>query len=279
MANQLTKREAIVYLGLDPKTFSNYFTSAAEFPCLPRKTPSGRFFFDESVLRDWKESYHWRTENLSLNDYALCLDFALAKHFTNYVTSDFGTGRQREFGQKITNWIKGQLGEIAVSKFFQKEFGVKVQLDFEIRPGIVRQDIIAVEEGGKMRAPKIGVGIKSSKPKNAYLILSENEIGVEGRISDVYIFCRPAIPDDHLLRISKEKIIEIVKTKPHYSKYKELMPNFTDIPCEVAGWCFYRELEKVTQIPGQNFDGIRWVRQSGMLRKSKESWRDLIKML
>jgi len=45
------------------------------------------------------------------------LDFALAQHFRGYVLSDWGTARQREFGQKITNWVKGQLAESAVKKF------------------------------------------------------------------------------------------------------------------------------------------------------------------
>ncbi len=46
--------------------------------------------------------------------------------------SDWGTARQREFGQKITNWVKGQLAEVAVKKFFKKEFNVDVELDFRI---------------------------------------------------------------------------------------------------------------------------------------------------
>lgn len=47
--------------------------------------------------------------------------------------SDFGTGRQREFGQKITNWVKGQLGEVAVKKFLKREFNLDVELDFGAR--------------------------------------------------------------------------------------------------------------------------------------------------
>jgi len=115
----------------------------------------------------------WRTVDLNKDDYALCLDFALAQHFRNYVQSDFGTGRQREFGQKITNWVKGQLGEVAVKKFLKREFNVDIELDFDIRDKIVLQDITAVKENGKMRTPKIGIGIKSSKPKSAFLVLGE----------------------------------------------------------------------------------------------------------
>ncbi|WP_457571032.1 hypothetical protein [Desulfovulcanus sp.] len=201
------------------------------------------------------------------------------QHFRGYVLSDWGTARQREFGQKITNWVKGQLAEVAVKKFFKKEFNFDVELDFRIYDEIVPQDIIGVKENGSAREPKIGVGIKSSKPKSAYLVLSENEIVREERRSDVYIFCRPDIPDDHLLRITKDRIIEVVKNQQHYPKYKDQIPDFENMFCEIAGWCRVDELEKVTSIPGQEFTGIRYVKQSGKLHKDKESWRELVKLI
>jgi hypothetical protein len=279
MSKTLSKKEAITYLGLDEKTFDNYFRNAAEFPCLDRHGGHSRFTFDEDKLREWKESYKWRTVELDKDDYALCLDFALAQHFRGYVLSDWGTARQREFGQKITNWVKGQLGEVAVKKFFHKEFKFDVELDFDIYNDIVPQDIIGVMDRGKMRKPKVGVGIKSSKPKSAFLVLGENEIRIPERRSDIYIYCRPDIPDDHLLRLTKEKIVEAVSGKPHFSKYKDQMPDFTNIPCEIAGWCYYNDLTEVKSIPGQEFDGTRFVIRSGLLKKTKRDWQELIKQL
>ena len=280
MSEILTKKEAIEFLGLDDKTFDNYFKNADEFSCLDRNGGRGRFFFSTSSLKKWKESHDWRTVELTRDDYALCLDFALAIHFKGYVASDWGTGRQREFGQKITNWVKGQLGEVAVRKFLRKEFGREIELDFDIHKKIVPQDIIAVSAGGKMREPKIGVGIKSSKPKNSYLVLSNNEVFLNDRHSDAYIYCRPDIADDHLLQITKSALVKIVEDKPLYPTYKDSMKEFSNIPCEIAGWCDYDELEKVTEIPGQKFDnGFRWVKKSGLLHRSKKEWEDLIKRL
>src|SRR3989344_2658885 len=184
MPKILSKKEAVKYLGLDEKTFDNYFKNAKEFPCLKRNGARGRFYFNENTLRKWKEGLIWRTVELNKSDYALCLDFALAQHFRNYVQSDFSTGRQREFGQKITNWVKGQLGEVAVQKFLKREFGLDIELDFDIRDNIVLQDIMGIGKKGKMRIPKIGVGIKSSKPKSAFLVLGENEIKIKERRSD-----------------------------------------------------------------------------------------------
>jgi len=280
MPKLFTKKEAIEFLGLDDKTFDNYFKNAAEFSCVDRNGGRGRFYFDEGALRKWKDSLAWRTVTLDKEDYALALDFALAMHFRSYVQSDFGTGRQREFGQKITNWVKGQLGEIAVKKFLKREFDLEIALDFNIHDEIVPQDIIGVLEKGEIRLPHIGIGIKASKPKNAFLILGANEIDIATRRSDIYIYARPNIPDDHLLRITKKKIVEIVNSQPHYSNYKDLIPAFTDISCEIAGWCHYSELEEVTKIPGQEFDGgTRFVRASGLLKKSKKDWEELIKQL
>ena len=282
MPKPLSKKEAIRYLGLDEKTFDNYFKNAAEFPCLDRNGKNGRFFFDENKLKEWKEGFEWRTIDLTKDDYALCLDFALAQHFRGYVLSDWGTARQREFGQKITNWVKGQLAEVAVKKFFKKEFGTDIELDFRIYEEIVPQDIIGVIEDGKKREPKIGIGIKSSKPKSAFLILSENEVDLRERRSDIYIFCRPDIPDDHLLRVTREKIIEIVKDKQHFSSYKEDIPKFTSVPCEVAGWCSIDELEKreANKIPGlEDATGYRYIKKSGQLHKDKKSWQKLLSRL
>jgi len=280
MSKVIPKSEAIKLLSIDEKIFDNYFKNAKEFESLPRSNGRGKYLFDEELLEKWKEDLKWRTVNLNFDDYALCLDFALAQHFRGYVLSDWGTARQREFGQKLTNWIKGQLGEVAVKKFLKKEFGLEVELDFDIYANIVPQDIIGIVQNGKMRKPKIGVGIKSSKPKSAYLILGANEINLLERRSDIYIYCRPDIPDDHLLRITKDLVIKAVKDKPHFSKYRDLLPDFENIPCEIAGWCEPKELEEVKSIPGQDFEnGPRFVIKSGQLHRSKKDWAKLIKLL
>jgi hypothetical protein len=281
MDNLLTKKEAIEFTGLDAKTFDNYFKSAEEFGCELRQG-HGRFMFRKETLYQWIESYRWRTVELDLNDYILCLDFALAQHFRGYVVSDWSTARQREFGQKITNWIKGQLAEVAVKKFFHNEFDTDVELDFGIHENIVPQDIIGVNQNGTQRKPNIGIGIKASKPKSCYLILSENEISLPDRKSDVYIFCRPDIPDDHLLRITSDKIIGFVKNQQHFSLYKNSIPRFENILCEISGWCDVEELEKTEakSIPGlEEATGYRYIKKSGQLHKDRDSWQRLLQRL
>jgi hypothetical protein len=279
MPEILTKVQAIEFLGLDEKTFENYFRNAAEFNCLPREGARGKFRFDKTELQSWLDNYNLRTVELTIDDYALCLDFALAQHFRGYVLSDWGTARQREFGQKITNWVKGQLAEVAVRKFFADQFNFHIELDFEIHDQIVPQDITQVVVGGVKRPPRLGVGIKSSKPKSAYLVLGENEVTLKGRRSDVYILCRPEIPDDHLLRLTRKTIIRVVENQPHYSSYRDMIPSFENILCEIAGYCGRNELEQVTNIPGQEFDGARYVKKSGLLHRSNPDWTRLLARL
>lgn len=279
MPEILTKVQAIEFLGLDEKIFENYFQNAAEFNCLPREGGRGRFRFDKEELRNWLDSFNSRTVELTIDDYALCLDFALAQHFRGYVLSDWGTARQREFGQKITNWVKGQLAEVAVKKFLAEKFSFHVELDFEIHDQIVPQDITEVTVAGVTRPPRLGVGIKSSKPKSAYLVLGANEVTLKGRRSDVYVLCRPEIPDDHLLRLTRETIIRVVQSQPHYSSYKDMIPSFENILCEVAGYCWRDDLEQVNNIPGQEFDGVRYVKKSGLLHRSNSDWTQLLARL
>lgn len=246
----LTKLEAIKFLGLDEKLFENYFRNACEFGCLERLNGRCRFYFDKEQLRKWLDDFHWRTIELNMADYQLCLDFALAQHFRGYVVSDWGTARQREFGQKLTNWIKGQLAEVAVKKFFKNEFGAEIELDFAIHDAIVPQDIIGVSERGRIRQPKVGIGIKASKPKSAYLVLGENEV------------------------------IKAVKDEPHFPTYKDKIPHFIPIPCEIAGYCSVSELEKVSGIEGQAFDnGFRNVKKSGLLHRSRKDWKQLFNLI
>lgn len=276
---KLTKKEALEFLGLDKKVFDNYVKNAGEIRFLSRKK-RGRYYFDKGELKKWLNDCQSRTIELSVSDYFKCLDFALAIHFRGYVLADWGKARQREFGQKIANWVRGQLGELAVRKFLKNEFNVDVKLDFEIHDHIISQDIIGIEEKGKTRNPKTKVGIKSSKPKSAFLVLGKNEVELPDRRSDIYIFCRPDLPDDHLLSIAKDQIAKAVKSMPHYNRYKDKMTSLSSMPCEIVGWCKIDELKKATSIPGQSFEGgARYIKKSGLLHRSRKDWERLMSWL
>jgi hypothetical protein len=269
----LTRTEAIQYLSLDPKVFDNFFRVAGEFEPLPREGDRGFFYFDKGKLDEWKKNYDSRTFTLEREDYAKCIDFALAMHFRGYVLSDWGTGRQREFGQKMSNWVRGQLGEIGVQYFCQNMLGLDIKLDFDMHEEIVPQDVLSIAQNGETREPKKKIAVKSSKPKSAYLVLSPNEVELDNRKSDVYIFSRVDLPDDHLLRIGVNEIRELVRNQQHYELYEKMIPAFEPISVEVAGFAYIDDLETVEEIPGQKFDGERYVKKSGELRRDIEGWK------
>lgn len=55
MGKILSKKDAIVYTGLDPKAFDNYFKNAEEFKCMERNGSHGRFMFSEETRGMEKE--------------------------------------------------------------------------------------------------------------------------------------------------------------------------------------------------------------------------------
>ena len=76
----LSRREAIEFIGLSERTFNNYFQNADEFRSLPRRNNRGPLRFNKQELQNWLDGYKWRTVALNIDDYSLCLDFALAQH-------------------------------------------------------------------------------------------------------------------------------------------------------------------------------------------------------
>jgi len=193
------------------------------------------------------------------------------------VLSDWGTGRQREFGQKLSNWVKGQLGEIGLKYFCRERMQRDIELDFDMYDEIVPQDVLSITREGVTEKPSNKIAVKASKPKSSFLVLGTNEVDLDERSSDVYVFTRVDLPDDHLLRIARNDIKELVRNQQHYSLYEEFIPNLQPISVEVAGFAYIDDLEVVTEIPGQDFGGDRYVKRTGDLRRSLEDWDEAIR--
>jgi hypothetical protein len=132
-----------------------------------------------------------------------------------------------------------------------------------------------------MRIPKLGVGVKASKMKNAFLVLGANEVEHEGRHSDVYIFARVGLPSDHLFQILRDHsffsdVSKFLNENDGFKKIKELK----EIPVWICGITYSNELEKVTEIPGQKFDnGHRYIKSVSKMHNTDSDWEQLIKKL
>lgn len=265
---RLTKAGAARLLGMEQKQFNNFYEYATEF---------GRGALDRDRLLEWKKQYDSRCFPLSIKDYAKCLDFALAIHFRGYASIDWGTARQREFGQKVSNWVRGQLGELGFARFCHKRLGFDIELDFGMHEEIVPQDVLVIIKNGKKRKPVHRIAVKATKPRNASLVLSRNEVELPDRKSDVYVFTRVDLPDDHLLRISRREILSMLRTQQHFDSYKNKISRLGPINCEVAGFAYRKDLKLSNSIPGYEFDSERYVKQTGKLRRDLSEWREAIR--
>jgi len=263
----LTKSEAMRLLGMEDKQFKNFYSMGAEF----EKTG-----MDRDRLLEWKRDYDSRCFMLSSDEYAKCLDFALAIHFRGYASIDFGTARQREFGQKVSNWVRGQLGELGFAHFCRERLGFDVKLDFEMHREIVPQDVLAIIQGGQRRTPANKIAVKATKHTNVSLVLSRNEVELPNRQSDVYVFTRLNLPDDHLLRVGQQEIINLLQNQQHFQLYQNRIEPLGPVRCEVAGFAYRDDLELTDSIPGYKFPSERYCKQTGRLRRNIDEWRQAI---
>jgi len=274
---KITKKEAIKYLGIPAKNFENYFKYSEE---IIGKKEMGRWYFDRNYLDEWKKAKQERTVKLSMDEYEKCFEFAIKMVYGGL--SLHGIRGERTEVQAADDVILGILAEHAIKRFLFDKFNVEIKLDEDVHPEqITPQDFDSVKINKKFRKPRLGVGVKASKMKNAFLILGANEVELEERKSDVYIFARVGLPSDHLFRILRDhsffgKVRKFFEENEKFKKIKEL----GDIPIWICGFVYANDLGKVTKIPGQEFsNGHRYVKSVARMKNSDTDWQNLIKKL
>jgi hypothetical protein len=277
MDEMISKKDAIKFLSIEEKEFDNYHKKSEE---LEGEKISGRWYFKKEKLTKWNDLKRSRTVNLSKIEYEKCFEFAIKMVYGGLSLN--GIRGQRTEVQAADDVILGILAEHGIKRFLRENFNFEIELDEGVHPEeITPQDFHKITENGVTRDPKIGVGVKASKIKNAYLVLGENEVELEERSSDVYIFARVNLPSDHLFRILRDhsffkKVNEFMEGSDKFKKIGVL----EDIPIWICGFVYKDELDKVTSIPGQEFtSGYRYVKSVKFLRNSKEEWTDLLKKL
>lgn len=133
----------------------------------------------------------------------------------NIAKTDFGSSRQRDFGQMLTDFTRGFLGEAAIKIFLKQQFGLKVDLE-EKEIGDVKQflptDIIRVWAGSSPRVPKLNLSIKTSKLPSMWLDIARGQLSH----SDIFCFIKIGLTVDHFAIFLKEagfiqKLVEIGK--------------------------------------------------------------------
>lgn len=277
MSQLISKREAIEYLNIPEKDFNNYFESSQEIEGVKQ---NGRWYFDKKKLEEWNELKNSRTMFLSIDEYQRCFQFAIKMVYGGLSLN--GIRGQRTEVQAADDVILGILAEYAIKRFLKEKLSTEINLDEEVHPEqITPQDIHEIKESGVFRVPKLGVGIKASKTKNAFLVLGGNEVDLGGRSSDVYVFARVGLPSDHLFRILRDHSFfkEVREFMDSDIKFKKIH-NLKYIPVWICGFVYKNELDKVTSIPGQEFtNGHRYAKSVKFMHNSDQDWRDLIAKL
>ena len=273
----INKKEAIKFLGISEKDFKNYHESSGE---IKGEKIKSRWHFNKDNLTSWKNLKESRTINLSIKEYEICFKFAIKMVYGGLSLN--GIRGQRTEVQAADDVILGILAEHAIKKLLSQKFSTEIKLDESVHPEeITPQDFDQVKDGKSFRKPKLGVGVKASKMKNAFLVLGANEVELVGRKSDVYIFARVGLPGDHLFRILREHSFfgKVRKFFEENSDFKKI-DILDKIPVWICGFAYADELEKVTKIPGQEFsNGHRYVKSVSKLHNTDEDWRKLIAKL
>ena len=277
MPKKISRKDAIKYLDIPEKDFNNYFQFSKE---IEGEKLKGRWYFKKEDLDQFKIMKKQRTVNLKLREYEKCFEFAIKMVYGGL--SLHGIRGKRTEVQAADDVILGILAEHAIKIFLLNKFNVKIKLDEAVHPEeITPQDFDFINVNGKFRRPNLGIGIKASKTKNAFLVLGANEVELKNRKSDVYIFARVGLPSDHLFRILRDHSLfgtvrRFFEENKGFKKIKEL----GDIPVWICGFTHANQLEKVTKIPGQEFsNGYRYVRSVKKMNNSDENWKSLIKQL
>ncbi len=192
----------------------------------------------------------WMTNRLIPNlvfiekeDYAKMFYSAL-KIVSSTAATDYGSSRQRDFGQLWADIVRGYLGEIAFVKF-AKKFNIVVNLGHE--RGTLQEylpsDISSVEINNKTRDAKLKVSIKTTKFNGIWLDIP----GAQFKHSDVYILVKIGIQRDHLfayfkeMSVFKDKILKYgnelgVLTNDDCLTLLNEIPAFERIPAYICGY-------------------------------------------
>lgn len=197
------------------------------------------------------------TITLSEEDYkkALYRSFRLLV-IADIAKTDFGSSRQRDFGQRWTDFTRGFLGELGIEQFFRKNLKLEIDLE-ESEVGDVKQflpsDITKVKENGKWRNVRTNISIKTSKLKSMWL-----DIGSQIEHSDSFIFIKIALTTDHLVSFIKsngflEKLVkmgqELGEVADYEKEIKLLCENIPDVkpfPAYIAGFVLKNDLKNGT---------------------------------
>ncbi len=224
------------YLGEDSKASSKIISAAIQ----GRETKN-----EVSAIESWIDNQLIpNTLLISQDGYTeMCID--ALKTISTQVLTDFGTSRKRDFGQAWADTIRGYLGEYAVTKFLEREFGLETQLAHQrgVPASFYNADISEVKEGNTWRKPQINIGIKTTKFNGLWLDVPKEQFAK----SQIHILVKIGGGSTHLfsffkeLSVFKDKILKVGLEKKFLTESESEqiwndIPKFKSIPAYIAGF-------------------------------------------
>ena len=280
MLNELSRKDAIDFLGIDPKHFDNYFKSSEEIKGYKKKN---RWYFDKSQLIQWNTQKEERTVFLDKEEYEQCFEFAIKMAYGMKGSHGTGIRGVRSEMQTADDFILGIMAEVGIKKMIEEKFNSRVELDMEVHPDhITEQDFVGIYDNNILRKINFDVAVKSSKWKSCWNILPPIEYEDSNRRSDVYIFARVGIPSDHLFRVLRNhSFFNRVSNYLNSNKeagFRTIEP-LGPIPIWICGFNYHGDFHQVTEIPGQKFDGnpnYRYACSVSQMKNSDTDWKSLL---
>ncbi|MFH1022541.1 MAG: hypothetical protein V1809_04075 [Planctomycetota bacterium] len=174
----------------------------------------------------------------------MCVD--ALKILGTTAATDYGASRQRDLGQLWADMTRGYLGELALALFLKQKWGIESKLGHE--SGKLKEylpmDIHMVRErGNEYRAPKINIGVKTTKWNGIWLDIP----GDQFNHSDVHVLVKVGTGRDHLfaffksISVFKDKVLKRGQdvgslTAEESEKLFDKLPSFRPIPAYICGF-------------------------------------------
>lgn len=174
----------------------------------------------------------------------MCID--ALKIVSTTAGTDFGSSRQRDFGQLWADMTRGYLGEYAFKVFLENKFLISCQLDHEIGrlEDYLPTDIHNIKKSGdSWRKPKLSIGVKAAKWNGIWFDIPGDQFSH----SDIHVLVKVGTGRDHLfaffkqLSVFKDKVLKRGEdlgciSKETSAEMFSRLPDFNPIPAYVCGF-------------------------------------------
>lgn len=266
----MNRKQAISYLDINEKQFDNYFKYSNE---IKGEKINGRWYFDESKLKIWNDLKNSRVVSITMKEYEQCLNFGLKMAYNLKNTAGTGIRGVRSKMQTADDFTFGVLAEIGFQKFVKEKFRIDINLDLDVHTEkITPQDIISITESNFERPCNFKVAIKSSKIKSCFNIIKPLEYEDDNRNSDIYVFIRVSLPDDHIFSYLNEKHKIF-----NGATFERQISNLNEIQIWVCGFNRREDFKRANEIPGQKFDdGYRYIVSTSEMKNTNDDWLKLL---